>query len=957
MSSAPDDRDDKTLPPGSSPRLGELEGDRTFVPTRPPEEERTFVSSRPPEGAHDPSLVGTLGTLGPGGRVGRYAIQRQLGQGGMGTVFLGYDPELDRRVAIKLLHPDLSSSQDFRTRFLREAQAMARISHPNVVAVHDIVSEQGQLFVAMEYVEGTTLESWLESPRSTEQVLELFRKAGTGLAAAHAAGLIHRDFKPANVLIGLDGSVQVSDFGLARAVDAGEEVRSPVAGSAVPESALNQALTRVGVTMGTPAYMSPEQLGAKPVDARADQFSFCVALYEALYDQLPYEGLDLRARLELLSSGKLDTPRTSRRVPPWLRQAVLRGLSFAPEERFPSMEALLQALAHEPHEEGRTERARLRQRLRRGSLLGALAIAIVAVVSSTHVWRGFEERVQGLLLAHRPRPWNDRVTIIEFDQQTVDRLGWPIPRRIHARVLEALTRAEPVALGYDTFFYLPAVDGPEADVAMGKVLSGFGRSVLAVPCSTQDRAKEPARLAEVLGPSSLPVGPVPAFRCANLLPPVEPLRGGVRLAQVTAASSASGYYRSFNLLAELGERRLPTLALAMYLAGQGLPPSALEQRAESVHVGSLRLPVDQAGGTLASFRGAPPARARVSFLELYDALSASGPPTLPPALAERLRGQYVLFGQTADSFRDHGPLATGERFALVYLHGAMLGDLLDQAPMRELSGLFQFGLLLFLGALLTASALMLRPTITFAAVLAVLLGLVGGALLLADAGLLMAPLAPMAVSVLAFSLVLAGRLTAEDRERSLLRNALVGYVDPTDLRRILSEPGAAPTLTGARRRVSLLAVRVRAPEGVMERLSPEEAVLGMRQAFQVLMGEVLRRKGRVEGVRGNGFLAVFGDPLALPEHAPRALEAGRALQEALERKVAEGGVPLRLDIHAGVATGEGVVGDVAVEGGRMEYAVLGELPERAWELAGRAPRGGVLVAAEPSETLPEERAA
>ena len=820
---------------------------------------------------------------------------------------------------------------------------MARISHPHVVAVHDIVSEQGQLFVAMEYVEGSTLESWLETPRSTEQILEMFRKAGAGLAAAHAAGLIHRDFKPANVLIGLDGSVQVSDFGLARAVDAGEEVRSPVAGSGVPESALHQALTRVGMTMGTPAYMSPEQLGARPVDARGDQFSFCVALYQALYGQLPYEGLDLRARLELLASGKLDTPRTSRRVPPWLRQALLRGLSFAPEDRFPSMEALLQALAREPHEEGRTEKARVRQRLRRGSLLGALAVAIVAVVSSTLVWRGFEERAQGLLLALSPRPWNERVAVVEFDQETVNRLGWPIPRRIHARVLEAVTRAEPVALGYDTFFYLPAVDGPEADVALGKVLAGFGRSVLSMPCSVKDPAKEPARLAEVLGPSSLPVGPVPAFSCANLLPPVEPLRGGVRLAQVTAASSASGYYRGFNLLAELGGRRLPTLALAVYLTGQGLPLSALEQRADGVHVGSLRLPVDGAGGPLASFRSIPPDSARVSFLELYDALSASESSTLPPALAERLRGRYVLFGQSAESFRDHGPLATGRVLPLLYLHGALLGDLLEQAPMRQLPGFLQFGLLLFLGALLTASALVLRPTITFAAVLAVLLGLVGGALLLADVGLLMAPLAPMAVSMLTFSLVLAGRLTAEDRERSLLRNALAGYVAPTDLRRILSEPEAAPTLTGARRRVSLLAVRVRAPEGVMERLSPEEAVLGMRQAFQVLMGEVLRRKGRVEGVRGDGFLAVFGDPLVLPEHAQRALEAARALQEALDRKVAEGGVPLRLDIHAGVATGEGIVGDVAVEGGRMEYAVLGELPERAWELAGRALRGGVLV--------------
>jgi CHASE2 domain-containing sensor protein len=827
---------------------------------------------------------------------------------------------------------------------------MARISHPNVVAVHDIVHTQGQLFVAMEYVEGTTLETWMESRRSTAQILEMFRKAGTGLAAAHAAGLIHRDFKPANVLIGLDGSVQVSDFGLARASGSAEEASSPAPLAEVPESVLSQALTRVGTLMGTPAYMSPEQLRAAPVDARSDQFSFCVALYEALYDQLPCEGMTLQERLALLSSGRLETPRTSRRVPPWLWQALLRGLSFAPEDRFPSVEALLQALSHAPQEEERTARARLRERMLRGSLLGALAIVLVTAMASTQVWRGFEERAQGLLLTVRPRPWNERVTVIEFDQKTVDRLGWPIPRQIHARVVEALGRVEVAALGYDTFFFLPAVDGARADVALGQQLSRMGRSVLAVPCANNDQAKDPTRLVEILEPSSVPLGPTVAITCGNLLPPVEPLRGGVRLAQVTAAPSASGYYRGFHLLAELGGRRLPTLALAMYMVGEGLPLSALEQQADSVSLGSLRLPVDEAGATLASFRGAPPADSRLSFVGLYDALSSSEPPTLPPALAERLRGRYVLLGQAAESLRDTGHLATGELLPLLYLHAAMLGDLVEQHPMRELPGSLQLGLIVFFGALLTASALVLRPTVTFASVLAVLLGIVGGSLLLASAGWLVGPIGPMAVSVLAFSLVLAGRLASEERERSLVRGALAGYIDNTDLRRILSEPRSAPALAGARRRVSVLAVRVRAPEGVLEKLSPEEVVLGMRRALQVLTGEVLRRKGRVEGVRGNGFLAVFGDPLSLPDHARRALETGRALQEVLDRSVAEGGVSPRLDVHAGVATGEVVVGNVAVEGGRMEYAVVGELPERALELARGAPRGAVLVAAESVDT-------
>jgi class 3 adenylate cyclase len=187
-----------------------------------------------------------------------------------------------------------------------------------------------------------------------------------------------------------------------------------------------------------------------------------------------------------------------------------------------------------------------------------------------------------------------------------------------------------------------------------------------------------------------------------------------------------------------------------------------------------------------------------------------------------------------------------------------------------------------------------------------------------------------------------GRLTAQEIERTFVRSALVGYLNDTDLHRLLKEPQAAPTLAGARRRVSVLSVVVRGAEGQLERLPPEEVVQGLRRALQALTGEVLRHKGRVEDLRGNGLLAVFGDPLPLPDHARRALEAGKALQQVLDTQAASSGTPLRLDVHAGVVTGEAVVGNVGLEGGRLEYVVLGGIVERAQHLAWQAPRGGVL---------------
>ena len=229
-----------------------------------------------------------------GERVGRYAIRRVIGVGGMGVVYEAHDARLDRRVAVKVLRPDLVADG-----LLAEAQAMARLQHPNIVAVHDAGTFEGQLFVCMEYVAGTTLRDWLTArPRSWREVLRIFHATGRGLAYVHARGLVHLDFKPDNVLVDREGRPLVTDFGLARMTGQGHQP---------------------GLVVGTLAYMSPEQRRGERTDARGDQFAFCVALDEAI-------GKD---------------------APAWVRRAIARGRAARPEDRFASMDALLHALTRE----------------------------------------------------------------------------------------------------------------------------------------------------------------------------------------------------------------------------------------------------------------------------------------------------------------------------------------------------------------------------------------------------------------------------------------------------------------------------------------------------------------------------------------------------------------------------------------------------------------------------------
>ncbi|MFY2563519.1 protein kinase domain-containing protein [Corallococcus terminator] len=329
------------------------------------------------EGASQPTASPTppWEPLIPGTSLGRYVVMARIGAGGMGVVYSARDPELDRRVALKILRFDTiqpARLAEAQGRLLREAQATARVVHPNVVAIHDFGRVDERVFLAMEFVEGTTLGARMRAGRMPwREVLGLFLQAGQGLAAAHAAGLVHRDFKPDNVLIDKAGRVRITDFGLARILDeGGDEPPKPGPGGAPP--APGAPLTQTGALLGTPGYMSPEQARGERPDARSDQFSFCVALLEALYGVRP----SARAcQMDITPAERAREVRALQReaeVPAWVHGAVLKGLSPAPQDRHSSVEELLRALGQEP-------RSR-RQRLLAGAIAASLLAAAGAVL-------------------------------------------------------------------------------------------------------------------------------------------------------------------------------------------------------------------------------------------------------------------------------------------------------------------------------------------------------------------------------------------------------------------------------------------------------------------------------------------------------------------------------------------------------------------------------------------------
>lgn len=297
--------------------------------------------------AHTPDVEPPV-TLEPGTIIdGKYRIDEEIGIGGMGVVYRARDLHLSRDIAVKL-HGKLSHADRYH-RLHREATAMAQLSHPNVVTVHSVGDVDGQLFIAMELVDGGTMSSWLnEREREWPVVLDLFLRAGEGLAAAHAVGLVHRDFKPDNILISKDDQVRVADFGLARAVEAGAPSEPITISLSDSAEAFHDKLTQTGAFLGTPAYMAPEQFDQVEVDARADQFAFCVALYEGLYGERPFSAVRVSELQAQIVAGEVRPEPDGVSVPRWIRDILLRGLSVDPADRFPSMRALLSHLRVDP---------------------------------------------------------------------------------------------------------------------------------------------------------------------------------------------------------------------------------------------------------------------------------------------------------------------------------------------------------------------------------------------------------------------------------------------------------------------------------------------------------------------------------------------------------------------------------------------------------------------------------
>jgi tetratricopeptide (TPR) repeat protein/predicted Ser/Thr protein kinase len=347
--------------------------------------------------------------LAPGGKLERFHVLDEVGRGAMGVVYAAYDPDLDRRVALKVLRRRAAPDHDADLRFLREAQAMARLAHPNVITVHEARMVDGRLYISMEFVEGGTLTRWLRrEDRSWSEVLAVFVQIARGLAAAHTAGLVHRDIKPDNVLVGTDQRVRVTDFGLARPLESALDEAS-ASTSAPTQAALSAELTRTGTLLGTPAYMAPEQLRGEPADAASDQFAYCVAFHEALFGVRPFTGervADLVANV--LADRRVD-PSPDRNVPRWLRAVLSRGLASDPAARHPSMDALLAEL-----ERGDRTPQRRRQL---GAVVAALAVGGVSTLAVGSVvspaCSGIEQRrrlaVCDEAAAELDAAWNDAV--------------------------------------------------------------------------------------------------------------------------------------------------------------------------------------------------------------------------------------------------------------------------------------------------------------------------------------------------------------------------------------------------------------------------------------------------------------------------------------------------------------------------------------------------------------------
>ncbi|MCP4448332.1 MAG: serine/threonine protein kinase [Myxococcales bacterium] len=405
----------------------------------------------------------------PGSKIGRYEVIRSLGRGGMGVVYLARDPELERAVALKLVRPSLQEDEranHFERRLVREAKAMAKLSHPNVLTIYDVGLHGAQVFLASEWIDGCTLDEWMANgTHRWRSIVKRFTSAARGLAAAHRAGLVHRDFKPSNVMLGKDDRVHVFDFGLVKATHSGVgDITTQLSGQFV---------------VGTPAYMAPEQMTGKAADERSDQFSFCVALYEALAGRRPFSGRNITELLTNISAGQVAEPK---KIPRWLCELLKRGMLRAPDDRHDSMRVIVDLL----------ERGIQRSKRRSAAGLAAFGAA-AALAASLGYWSGHSgspaetdvakptgdvsgaslaqtlapdlKRLDGLFEAHKHQD------VVDGAAALMPRVGSHRPSEtrlwaVSARASQALGRHQDAARSFEKGFYAAVAAGNDTMAAL-----------------------------------------------------------------------------------------------------------------------------------------------------------------------------------------------------------------------------------------------------------------------------------------------------------------------------------------------------------------------------------------------------------------------------------------------------------------------------------------------------------
>jgi serine/threonine protein kinase len=390
--------------------------------------------------------------LGKGAFVGRYQVVQRLGAGGMGVVYRAHDPQLDREVALKLLRSARAGEQVSVLRMLREAKSVAKIRHPNVVTVYDAGEVDGRVFIAMELMRGTDLGKWFGQRRDWRDVVRVMLQAAQGLRAAHEAGLIHRDFKPDNVVLEDNGNVKVLDFGLARtAYDVDARSHVPELAHGGTNTAVK--LTRTGAMMGTLAYMAPEQYEQQPLDARTDQFSFCVTLFMGVYGYRPFGGMSPGALKANILDGKIESPEDPTVAPTQLLEILRKGLATNSNDRFSSMDELiaeLQAILH--RDAGR----RVAGRVSPWMVMTGLSVLVVAAAAGWLV---------------KQRWWSEGEVEAVPAKVSVEPEPVPDNRELSLQLADGQGRNKPVNgpriwIATDTLRVMPTPGGPHHDIAL-----------------------------------------------------------------------------------------------------------------------------------------------------------------------------------------------------------------------------------------------------------------------------------------------------------------------------------------------------------------------------------------------------------------------------------------------------------------------------------------------------------